>query len=254
MSQSPAMTRSYQLRYSEQQPLMSDEGSRKKKAQKILAILDDALGGRDPKTLRLLDVGSSAGIILSELAQRFGTVIGVDIDEAGLSLAKRYAPENESLVLGDAMSMPFGDETFDVVILNHVYEHVPDPARLVDESWRVVRPDGLVYFAADNRFGPIEPHHRLPLLSWFPREIAHLYLRVTGKGDHYYEQLASLPSLRRLVARFAVDDYTMKVITDPSRFAADDMLGRGSLLSKLPRALLAILYPFSPSYLWLLRK
>ncbi|HXI13480.1 MAG TPA: class I SAM-dependent methyltransferase [Thermoanaerobaculia bacterium] len=259
--------RPYQLRYSEIAPLMVDEESRRKKARKILAILRHALVGLDLQTLKLLDIGSSAGIITSELAKQFGHVTGIDIDESGLLGARKYmwpessnpptAPEAPSsrraLLLGDAMRLPFFDSSFDVVILNHVYEHVPDAQKLIDESWRVVKPGRIVYFAADNRFGPIEPHYRLAGLSWFPRRVSNAYLKITGKGSVYYEHLLSLQSVRRLVARFELDDYTLRVIGAPNIYFADDQIKHG----KYGRALFALarlFYWFLPTYLFILRK
>jgi SAM-dependent methyltransferase/uncharacterized protein YbaR (Trm112 family) len=50
----------------------------------------------------------------------------------------------------DAHDIPFRDETFDGVILQAVLEHVVDPARCIEEVYRVLRPGGLVY--ADTPF------------------------------------------------------------------------------------------------------
>jgi len=247
---------------------MVDEESRRKKARKILAILRHALAGHDLRTLKLLDIGSSAGIITSELAKEFGHVTGIDIDESGLLGARRYmwpespdsthaseAPSSHrALLLGDAMGLPFFDSSFDVIILNHVYEHVPDAQRLLDEAWRVVKPGGIVYFAADNRFGPLEPHYRLPGLSWFSPSLSNIYLRVTGRGREYYERLLSLPTLKGLVRDFEVDDYTMRVIADPGSFAAEDQLRKGGFVKKVPLAVFRAFYFFLPTFLFVLRK
>jgi len=234
---------------------MSDEVSRRQKARKILAILRDALGENELKRLSLLDIGSSTGIITTELASEFGHVVGVDIDESGLVRAVgRMHGVSPRVVLGDAMTLPFLGDSFDVVVLNHVYEHVPDPSRLMSEAWRVVKPGRIAYFAADNRLGPIEPHYRLPGLSWLPRRLANAYLRLTGRGSTYYEQLFTLPALRRLASGFEIDDYTLRVLRDPARFEAGDQLAAGGLISKIPRALFVLLYPFIPTYLFVLRK
>jgi SAM-dependent methyltransferase len=39
---------------------------------------------------------------------------------------------------------------------------------LLDEVWRVLKPGGLAYLACPNRYSLVEPHYRLPFLSWFP--------------------------------------------------------------------------------------
>ena len=64
------------------------------------------------------------------------------------------------------MNIPYGDETFDVVVLNHVYEHIPDAGRAFDEVWRILRP--AIVVASPNRLAAIEPHHKLLGLSWLP--------------------------------------------------------------------------------------
>jgi hypothetical protein len=42
-----------------------------------------------------------------------------------------------------------------------------------------------VYLTAGNRFAPIEPHYRIPTLSWWPRPIADRLLRWSGRGESY---------------------------------------------------------------------
>ena len=53
--------------------------------------------------------------------------------------------------------MPFPDNTFDLVICNHVIEHVPAWEKLAKELHRVVRPSGLVYVATPNIYRPKVP-------------------------------------------------------------------------------------------------
>ena len=86
------------------------------------------------------------------------------------------------------MNLPFGDESFDIVICSHVYEHVPDPERMFDQIHRVLKPGGVCYFSAGNRLMWNEPHYDLPLLSVLPRPLAHLYIRLAGKADRYHEK------------------------------------------------------------------
>jgi SAM-dependent methyltransferase len=90
-------------------------------------------------------------------------------------------------VVGDTR-LPFADRAFDIVVSNHVFEHVGDrreQLRHLEEIARVLRIDGTVYFAVPNRRGLIEPHYRLPLLSWLPRRVADAFVRATHKGEQY---------------------------------------------------------------------
>ena len=66
-------------------------------------------------------------------------------------------------------TIPFGDETFDIVVNNMVMEHVPDLDRVLDEIRRVLRPGGLVLSLFPDRALWIEGHCRIPFLHRFPR-------------------------------------------------------------------------------------
>jgi 2-polyprenyl-3-methyl-5-hydroxy-6-metoxy-1,4-benzoquinol methylase len=53
--------------------------------------------------------------------------------------------------------MPFGDAAFDVVVCNHVIEHVPGWEKLAGELHRMVRPNGVLYLATPNLYRPNVP-------------------------------------------------------------------------------------------------
>ena len=152
MTEQQAGARGYQAGWSRDHPRMLDQEFRTQKARKIQAVLREALAGRDLSSLRVLDVGASGGIIAGELGRVFGEVVGIDIDEEGIRRGRQFLTgPNQELRVGDAMNMPFEDESFDVAVLNHVYEHMPDAGRAFDEVWRVLRPSGVVYVGAPNR-------------------------------------------------------------------------------------------------------
>ena len=129
-------------------------------------------------------------------------------------------------------------------MLNHIYEHVVDPEAVVADIHRVLRPGGLLYLGIGHRWQVIEPHHRLPFLSWLPRGAADRYLRLTGKGEHYYERYYTPAGLRRLFAAFDVWDYTLPVLTDPAAFAAGDNVPAWA--AKVPPAVFRAALPLVP--------
>ncbi len=245
----------YQKNFSALYPeSMYDSAGRSLKARKILAVLDDHYRG-GLSDLSLLDVGCSTGIMTAQLALRFRTATGIDIDTGGVMHAQRnFGSERVCFLVQDAMATDFPDNSFDVVTCAHVYEHVPDAARLLREIRRVLKPGGICYFAAGNRFVLIEGHYKLPLLAAIPKPLAHLYLRLLGRGRHYYETHLSLWGLRRLVRGFEIIDYTPKVIRDPARYHMTDSIRPGSFLHLLARTTLPVLYPLCGTYIWLLRK
>lgn len=241
-------TRKPQLAYSDQQALMLDEPSRRAKARKIGAVVRHFLGRDSLAGLTMLDVGCSGGIVADELRRDGARMVGVDIDVPGLALAgQRYGAE-VAFVCGDSQRLPFADASADVVICNHIYEHVVDPATLFAELRRVVKPEGLLYLGLGNRLGVIEPHYRLPFLSWLPRSLAHRYVRAFKRADHYHEEFTTWGGLKRLAAGLHVWDYTYAVLTDPVTFAAGDVVPGWA--TKAPQPLLRALRPLVPTYIW----
>jgi len=93
-----------------------------------------------------------------------------------------------------------------------------------------------------------------PIFLWFSQPLAHRMIRLTGNGQEYYERLLTLGGLRRLVSAFEVTDATGKVLADPARFEADDVVRPGTWKAALMRSLYRVIPDMSHSFLWLLRK
>ena len=233
---------------------MYDRQAREKKARTILAVLQDFLGS-NTNSMNLLDIGASTGIIDSFLADFFGSVIGLDIDTEAIEFAKNsFSKNNLEFRVADAMDLDFQDNAFDIVVCTHIYEHVPNPDTLMQEIYRVLKPGGICYFAAGNRMSLMEPHYRLPFLSIIPRSLAHIYMRLTGKGKYYHEKHLMLSGLRKLVRSFTLHDYTTKIIDDPLRFKAEYMLKPNSTKHTLAKFIAHFAYWLCPTYIWILGK
>jgi ubiquinone/menaquinone biosynthesis C-methylase UbiE len=248
------MNRGYQYEFSVNRPYVFDVAGRERKACTMVAVLGDylssPLGNYD-----LLNVGGSTGIIDNFLAEHFNRVVGVDIDEHAIHHAREsYRKDNLRFEVADAMNLPFKDNSFDIVVCSHVYEHVPDPHVMFDEIYRVLKPGGVCYFSAGNRLAWNEPHYNLPLLSVLPRPLAHLYIRLSGKASYYHEKHLSYWGLKSLVKRFACTDYTTRLVTESERYATDYMIRPGSLKARLAGIFLKAAHWASPGYIWVLEK
>jgi SAM-dependent methyltransferase len=241
--------RTKQLAYSTLQPMMRDEESRRAKGRKIVAILEHFLGA-SLSARRVLDLGSSTGFISEELALGGAEVVGVDIDWPGLTAATSRSSRGVALACAAGERLPFRDECVDVVVFNHIYEHALDPVALMDEMLRVVRPEGVLFLGLGNRLGVVEPHYRLPFLSYLRPRWADRYVRLYRRGDHYHERFRTRRGLRRLVGGLMVWDYTLTVIAHPECFAAGDMV-RG-WRARVPHWVLRLKPARSviPTYLW----
>src|SRR3954447_5548050 len=244
--------RQRQVAYSASMPAMLDEAARRRKAAKIIAVLLHAMGRDDLGGLVALDVGCSAGFIAHELALRGAETHGVDIDEPGLAKASERFGGQVSFRLADGEHLPFPDNAFDVVVFNHIYEHVVHPHAVVRELHRVLRPGGVLYLGLGNRLGIIEPHYRLPFLSWLPDALADRYVGLFGRADDYHERFLTRSGLRGLFADFDVWDYTLPVLADARAFSGDDVVP--AAVGRVPAPLLALTLPLVPTYIWVALK
>jgi len=122
--------------------------------------------------LRWLDVGCGNGAFTEMLVARCApaSVHGIDPSAAQLAFARtRPAARVAQFRLGDAMALPFADDTFDVAVMPLVIFFVSDPAKGVAEMARVVCPGGAVTAYAWDMVG-----------GGFPYEVLHVELRAQG--------------------------------------------------------------------------
>jgi SAM-dependent methyltransferase len=92
---------------------------------------------------RVLDVASGPGYVAARAAQRGASVVGVDIAEAMISLARRLHPQLE-FRHGSAEALPVPDESFDATLGNFVVLHLGRPEQAAAEFARVLVPGGRV--------------------------------------------------------------------------------------------------------------
>lgn len=151
-----------------------DLPSRVLKARKIEAVLGLVPGER---SLRILEIGAGSGGI----AHYFGThrLLRCEVDAVDVQDVRQVSDGYRFHVV-DGVDLPFDDGTFDVVISNHVIEHVgrsQSQVRHLAELRRVLAPAGCGYLAVPNRWMITEPHYRLAFLSWLPRPLRSRYLK-----------------------------------------------------------------------------
>jgi ubiquinone/menaquinone biosynthesis C-methylase UbiE len=102
-------------------------------------------------TGKVLDVGTGPGRIairIAKLNPRL-SIDAIDLSKSMLSLAERNAREERvgdriHFSLGDAKRIPFGDQTFDLVVCHNMLHQLPDPLITVKEIDRVTKPHGAI--------------------------------------------------------------------------------------------------------------
>ncbi|HWX66245.1 MAG TPA: class I SAM-dependent methyltransferase [Rhodanobacter sp.] len=197
MSDTPSNNHGNDVGAARQPHAVLDLPSRRFKGLKIERLLD--LANR-PQPIRLLEVGTGSGGI----AHYFGMhqqlrceVDAVDVhDNRLVAEGYRYHQVQDT-------QLPFAEGSFDVVLTNHVIEHVggeqAQHAHLA-ELRRVLRPEGVGYLAVPNRWMLIEPHYKLAFLSWLPHAWRTPYLRSTGKGEVYDCEPLQMKQLESMLA------------------------------------------------------
>jgi SAM-dependent methyltransferase len=98
---------------------------------------------------RVLDLGCRYGALTREYAAG-NDVVGVDVDREALAEAAKLGIETRWADVDEPL--PFEDASFDVVVAGELLEHVRDPARLVAEAERLLRPGGTFVGSVPNAF------------------------------------------------------------------------------------------------------
>lgn len=211
------------------------------KARKIEHLIGGVAGKR------LLDLGAGSGILSGYFAGRGADVTAADRDTS------MFQPDLPVIAI-DSAELPFAEATFDLVVFNHVIEHVgdgPEQAYVLDEIVRVLKPGGRLYIAVPNRYAAIEPHFRLPLLGALPRGIADSMVRKWRRHPRYdCYPLSRSQFMSLLRPRFVrVEDMTAKAF----RWAVRHELGPNPL-RLVPESLARIAAPVYPTLMALATK
>lgn len=95
-------------------------------------------------TKRLLDIGCGTGVLLAEAASLAPGIIavGVDICPEMLGVARLRCHTGISLVVADVERLPFPSASFDTVVSSSSFHYWSDPAKGLDEIFRLLRPGG----------------------------------------------------------------------------------------------------------------
>ncbi|MGH8670547.1 MAG: class I SAM-dependent methyltransferase [Burkholderiales bacterium] len=175
-----------------------------------------------------LDIGCGNGRFLRKLRELGWHCEGLDFSQTAVEVCRAAGLKVHH---GDLYSAGFSDRSFDLVTTRHVIEHVPDPAALMEEIARILKPGGRVIIQTPNsqalargRFGA----------HWYANDIPrHLVLFCPTNLD-------------ALASRFGLECIRSKTCTSPKIIlnSIDYALGSNHLVSKKIRwrRMLARLY------------
>lgn len=227
---------------------ITDLASRRHKALKIERLL-----GLDPRRgpLQLLEIGTGSGGIAHYFATHPAlqcAVTAVDVHD------NRQVHDGYDYVTVHGVDLPFHGAQFDVVISNHVIEHVGDAAaqmRHLAEIRRVMKPDGVGYLAVPNRWMLTEPHYRLMFLSWLPHRWRTPWLKLWKKGEFYDCEPLEMGQAEQMLTAAGLDFRNLCVEGWRATFDIERPDWWGTrLLAKVPDGWLRRLNPVNPTLIY----
>jgi ubiquinone/menaquinone biosynthesis C-methylase UbiE len=166
--------------------------------------------------LHVLDLGAGTAQIPIELACRSSHfhITAVDAAESMLEIARDNVAatglsQRILLVLGDAKELPFGDESFPVVISNSILHHIPEPRDVIAEAIRVTAAGGLLF-------------HRDLARPADEAQLNDLVDRYAGDSTPYQRRLfavslhaaLTVEEVQQLVAEFGFASETVSMTSD----------------------------------------
>lgn len=228
-----------------------DVESRRNKARKIISLIQRQ---RPVDGAKVLEIGTGTGVISAELARAAGPdgeTVSID------TMDTRVDKDGYDFQLTSGVQLPFDDESFDIVVSNHVVEHVgqrPDQLVHLREIRRVLRPGGVAYLATPTRWALVEPHFKVPMLSWPPRGLRDRYLRVSRKGKAYDVDPYGPHELRAALDRVGLrwDDMTLDALDELLR--VENPSGPARVIAHLPHWSLRALRPALPTMVYVVRR
>jgi 2-polyprenyl-3-methyl-5-hydroxy-6-metoxy-1,4-benzoquinol methylase len=141
---------------------------------------------------RLLDVGCSVGILLDVARKNGFDVKGVEVSTWASEFARQ---KGFDVITGGLLEAAYPEKSFDIVVLNHVLEHIPKPVVILFEAKRILKDDGLLVIGVPNfgsymaaikkgKWASLQPDQHI----WqFTHESLLRVLMKTGFSEVYFE-------------------------------------------------------------------
>jgi len=166
-----SIVKKYLKRLESEQSYFDFQRVRGKRYERILKDVDF-----DIRNKKILEVGCGFGGVISSFSGK--TAVGLDVDKKLVAKAKKFASSTQTtFICADAERLPFKDETFDLVLLLDVVEHVTNPKMTISECFRVIRRGGFICINFPPYYSALGGHLILPYLHYLPRKISYFIVR-----------------------------------------------------------------------------
>lgn len=130
--------------------------------------------------LVVADIGCNAGTSSMLWAEAGHEVIGLDVNEPLIELAKVRARESGFDIdfrVGSATELPLEDGSVDICMAAELLEHVENWEAAVAEFVRILKPGGFLWMTTTNALCPKQQEFNLPFFSWYPGPLKRHYIR-----------------------------------------------------------------------------
>lgn len=147
---------------------------------------------------RVLEIGCGRGDFALWLAERApeANITAIDFSDAAIEIAKKRAAEAGGRVrfeVGDAQSLRFENDSFDVIVSCECLEHVPRPELMIGEMYRLLKPGGQFVLTTENYFNGM-------VLAWIKSWLTKTPFN-SGSGLQPYEHFFVSWQVRRMLER-----------------------------------------------------
>ena len=147
-----------------------------------LFAYDAAKAWLSPESL-VMEVGCGEGYGTRHLSQHVRHITGLDVEPTIIEHAsKKYGSERCAFSIYDGVTLPYEDQTFDVVVAFETIEHIKDDARFLTELYRVIKEGGQCLLTTPNgrsRLRPGQkPWNRFHVREYAPAELHDLLSSV----------------------------------------------------------------------------
>lgn len=141
---------------------------------------------KDPKRVKVLDVGSGEGEYTIELAKKFGSAVGVEPVKEAYDYAKKRIPKRMKNVrfANSKIEDYRTNEKYDLITAITIFEHLPNQRKAFDKIFSILNKEGIIYITAPNKLWPFEQHYGYPFLSWLPLSLANKYVEFMTRGEN----------------------------------------------------------------------
>lgn len=158
--------------------LPNDSSKQTSSLQVTRAIIRDTQQKCGPRKLTVLDLGCGSGRSFDLLAADDPLIQWVGLDLVASPEVDTRIGRKLPLVAYDGVSIPFRDESMDIIYSHQVFEHVRHPAEVLGEVRRVLKPGGLLVGSTSH----LEPYHSRSLWNYTPYGFATM-LEDAGFSD-----------------------------------------------------------------------